>query len=377
MRLEIGRALGRGIPVIPVTVNGASLPKKSSLPNDVQGLLDHQAATVTTVGFRNEMAGLARDISKLPDPNKPKRLTGVIALAMLLFGAFASIYFLHSTLRAWTETALGKIAGLVAPSAPQHAPVGQEWVLFGTTGADGAAYFVKLASINRFADRAAALVRHVVVDPSKPVYNGQILPEADYSEDLLVFSCKAPSFAISETTFFSKGGSILYNYKWNEPKDLDLDMGTPITPGAIGEGAQKVVCNPDFSNPYLNPSDFPKITFNFLSRSMSGDGDIYYATNPIDTARQLLWYKFDKDLDLAKTFAQGLFLSGSFGKARSSIQSVKIDCSAKQTSSPKTDYYDKDNNLIDIALTDKDPPTKIFESSPLAVLLHKQCAPSQ
>jgi len=62
VRLEIARALKRGITVIPVRVEGANLPKKSTSPADIQRLLDNQAAVVTTAGFSNEMAGLAHDI---------------------------------------------------------------------------------------------------------------------------------------------------------------------------------------------------------------------------------------------------------------------------------------------------------------------------
>jgi hypothetical protein len=65
VRLEIRRALVRGIPVIPVLVGGAAIPSKSDLPSDMQGLLEHQAATVTSRTFRNDMAGLARDLSAL------------------------------------------------------------------------------------------------------------------------------------------------------------------------------------------------------------------------------------------------------------------------------------------------------------------------
>jgi hypothetical protein len=44
VRLEISRALKRDIAVIPVRINGAELPAKAKLPDDIKGLLDHQAA---------------------------------------------------------------------------------------------------------------------------------------------------------------------------------------------------------------------------------------------------------------------------------------------------------------------------------------------
>ena len=64
MRLEIATGLGSGIAVIPVLVGGTRLPRKADLPVELQPLTDQHAVTVTTNGFRNEMAGLARDIRR-------------------------------------------------------------------------------------------------------------------------------------------------------------------------------------------------------------------------------------------------------------------------------------------------------------------------
>jgi hypothetical protein len=46
VRLEIAHALKRDITVIPVRVNGAELPARAALPEDIRGLLDHQAVSV-------------------------------------------------------------------------------------------------------------------------------------------------------------------------------------------------------------------------------------------------------------------------------------------------------------------------------------------
>ena len=62
VRLEIVRALKRDITVIPVLVNGAKLPKQIDLPEDIWGLRDRQAASVTHDGFRYAMDGLVGDI---------------------------------------------------------------------------------------------------------------------------------------------------------------------------------------------------------------------------------------------------------------------------------------------------------------------------
>jgi hypothetical protein len=83
VRLEIARALERGVTVIPLCVNDAELPERTKLPQDLRGLIDHQAAFVTTSRFRNDMAGLVRDIRSVPDPLRGRRI-GFIALGLVV-----------------------------------------------------------------------------------------------------------------------------------------------------------------------------------------------------------------------------------------------------------------------------------------------------
>jgi hypothetical protein len=93
VRLEISHALKRGITVIPVRIEGTELPKKPALPLDIQGLVDHQAALVTNVGFRNEMNGLARDIHATHGPSGLKRNAVSVAVLALIFGFIALYVF--------------------------------------------------------------------------------------------------------------------------------------------------------------------------------------------------------------------------------------------------------------------------------------------
>jgi formylglycine-generating enzyme required for sulfatase activity len=92
VRLEIERALARKIPVIPVLVAGAALPSKSDLPQTLRPLLDHQCATVTTNGFRHEMAGLARDVADLT-VRRPWGRIAAAASAVILGGYAAAHEF--------------------------------------------------------------------------------------------------------------------------------------------------------------------------------------------------------------------------------------------------------------------------------------------
>ena len=60
VRLEIRRALERKIALIPVLVNGASVPRKTDLPADICDLVDRHAVAIRTEdqGFRGDMAVL-------------------------------------------------------------------------------------------------------------------------------------------------------------------------------------------------------------------------------------------------------------------------------------------------------------------------------
>ena len=96
VRLEIAHALKREITVIPVRVNGAELPKRMTLPEEIRGLLDHQAVSVTTTGFRNEMAGLARDIRSIPKPIRWRYVIGASVTGLLLLLVAGGVVFYQS-----------------------------------------------------------------------------------------------------------------------------------------------------------------------------------------------------------------------------------------------------------------------------------------
>jgi hypothetical protein len=46
-REEIGTALRRGVQIIPVLVNGATMPRADELPEDIQPLVRRQAVEIT------------------------------------------------------------------------------------------------------------------------------------------------------------------------------------------------------------------------------------------------------------------------------------------------------------------------------------------
>jgi TIR domain-containing protein len=62
LRLELAVSLQKGIPVIPVLVDGAALPRPEELPDDLKGLLDWQALTIPEDDFER---GLDRLVARL------------------------------------------------------------------------------------------------------------------------------------------------------------------------------------------------------------------------------------------------------------------------------------------------------------------------
>jgi hypothetical protein len=66
VRIEIAEALARGIPVVPVLLDGASLPDIHLLPDDLRALVDRQAEVVEYRTFDNDVARLIRRLGLGP-----------------------------------------------------------------------------------------------------------------------------------------------------------------------------------------------------------------------------------------------------------------------------------------------------------------------
>jgi hypothetical protein len=212
VRLEIAQALKRDITVIPVRVNGADLPNKAALPEDIRGLLDHQTASVTNAGFRHDMSGITKDIRSIESP-RPWRRFGVIAAGLVcLVAAIAGVLaFFH----------LGSF-----PQPPKTAsPSGEktesknviwssspgEWVLF-AAGVEAVGFYFKPSASKKFGDRAVLTIRN----PFKPADTPGTGPLGAYQDGRLVFDCKKSGFANAETTIYNKAGEPISDIKIDE-----------------------------------------------------------------------------------------------------------------------------------------------------------------
>jgi hypothetical protein len=111
VRTELTTALNRSIPVIPVLVGGASLPKLAALPDDLKKVFQYQAHELTDKRWEYDSNQLVQVLEKVVRGAKPKRnITQTILagrsvwVAMVVLGlllALASILFLKG--RAGTD----------------------------------------------------------------------------------------------------------------------------------------------------------------------------------------------------------------------------------------------------------------------------------
>ena len=131
VRIEIERALARNIPVIPVLVGKATLPSKSDLPPSLQPLLKHHGATLTTNGFRYEMAGLARDVAYLT--GRPWGRMAAAASALIL-GSYVVVYQLPVWWKAPSKSSADNIHAYFARLMLDQAEAARDWALSVTPG---------------------------------------------------------------------------------------------------------------------------------------------------------------------------------------------------------------------------------------------------
>jgi len=79
VRIEIGTALSRGIPVVPVLIDDASLPETDQLPNDLRNLFDMQAEFISFRTFDDDVKRLITKLKiKSPQKLEPSELASPV-----------------------------------------------------------------------------------------------------------------------------------------------------------------------------------------------------------------------------------------------------------------------------------------------------------
>jgi hypothetical protein len=97
VRLELDRALRRGIPVVPVLVGGARLPATDELPPELTELVRRQSVTLRDETWRADVRGLVQSLRG--EPAVPPRQRGrlIAPIAVLAVAASAGVGWWWST----------------------------------------------------------------------------------------------------------------------------------------------------------------------------------------------------------------------------------------------------------------------------------------
>lgn len=126
VRLEVATGLRRNIPVIPVLVDGAAMPKAESLPDDLKPLVLRNALTINDPDFDVEVARLIRQLELMfgeqqpspPPPPPPKRsFWKTLTLAAGLGGLVLAAVSVVALIRASAPQS-------VTPAPPSARPAG-------------------------------------------------------------------------------------------------------------------------------------------------------------------------------------------------------------------------------------------------------------
>ena len=116
VRVEIAKALERGIRVIPVLVGGATLPRADDLPANLQPLCQRQAVEIRDSSFHADVKGLTDVLHRtlhgtglVPQGAKLKRLLPALLIGLIVIASV--LWLLVQRHKAGTPAPAAKVAG--------------------------------------------------------------------------------------------------------------------------------------------------------------------------------------------------------------------------------------------------------------------------
>lgn len=97
VRLEVASALERKLPIVPVLVDGATMPEAKDLPDDLKPLAFRQAFSVRHDSFPRDMWGLEQELRRSVSTRATWKVAAISGLFIISLGAI-SYYIWWSTL---------------------------------------------------------------------------------------------------------------------------------------------------------------------------------------------------------------------------------------------------------------------------------------
>lgn len=116
--LELGRALERDVPVVPVLVGGARLPAAAELPEDLRQLAHRQATVLRDEAWHRDVDGLLRSLKGAPDDGRPNRRWRAVTAAVAAVPAIAVAVWLLASPGDQGEEAQDEVPACESASGP-------------------------------------------------------------------------------------------------------------------------------------------------------------------------------------------------------------------------------------------------------------------
>jgi hypothetical protein len=254
----------------------------------------------------------------------------------------------------------------------------KEWTMF-DIGGQRIRHYMRLSSIDKF-DNKVAVQWKFLPDASEGLFRGKQFPDGVTVEDVAVFDCTEPVYALSERTITSKSGEVLFHYKWAEPHFLILSNGPKLAPGSVAMSARNIACHEELRTPLVGKLELASLKFPSLTSAIAVDRNIFYipikdgkrVENQISVTTIIKWSE-DRKISTALPAGTGIAESSQY---RFEVAQAQIDCAENKMSFLKEEYYAVSNDLVYLAATDPSkqvPQVHINETSPYAVLRRIVC----
>jgi TIR domain len=180
VRAEIETALRREIPVVPVLVDGAAMPKPSNLPDSINALPFHHAVAVESgVEFDQQIARLIQSLDDMIEPEPPRApLLRWLGRPSLALSTAAAIAVLAVVAIWWFEPLKIVAEDDWLPHGRSHWAVDKSTVFLEPTGDKRQFFFVEPSK--ELAKQGA--------QPGSLLFDGRKIGAASYEGKLFVFA---------------------------------------------------------------------------------------------------------------------------------------------------------------------------------------------
>jgi hypothetical protein len=280
--------------------------------------------------------------------------------------------------------AIGRIRLLMSSPVPGSEKVDDfwgdkpgEWVMFEygiqTAGAPSIAHFFKPSSVRIIGDRVAFEGRYP--GPIKNEAAADKSTKGSYEVITNVIDCKKSLSAIAEKNGYNKAREVISKFKWGDPESLDLAIGISITQGSIAAAAQHILCNEEMRSPLLSKEQLVNISLKYLTRTNTGDGDVFYGPTK-STYESIGLIKYDVDYPFSMIFSSDTTIMGlPASRVRYRGYHVRFKCADRKIEALKTEHYDSNGNLVHIFAPVAVKPVDVPQGSPLEMMFSVVCGP--